>query len=73
MVQVCESLLEIVKECSLLLGFHHHIIHICVYVSAYLLVQTSLHAALVSCAYIFEAERHSDIAVSVVRGDEGSP
>jgi hypothetical protein len=52
----------------MLLGFHYHVIHVRVYVSTYLLVQTSLHGALVCCAHIFQAKRHGNIAISHVQG-----
>jgi hypothetical protein len=52
----------------MLLGFHYHVVHVRVYVSTYLLMQTSLHGALVCCARIFQAKWHGNIAISPVRG-----
>jgi hypothetical protein len=63
-----KCLLEIVKESAVLLGFHHHVVYVHVDVSAYLLVQTSLHATLVCPTSIFQAEWPGNIAISPILG-----
>jgi hypothetical protein len=54
-----------------LLGLHHHVIHVGMHVPPYLLLQTSLHHLLVSCSSVLQDERHGDVAVGSVQGDEG--
>jgi hypothetical protein len=42
-----------------------------VHIPPYLLLQTLLHGPLVSCSSVLQSERHGDVAVGSVWGDEG--
>ena len=56
--QVLKGLLEVFHQCSTLLRFHHHIIHVDVGVSVELLEEALLNAMLKGGAGVPQAERH---------------
>jgi hypothetical protein len=70
MPQVRKRFPEIVEECAALLGLHHHVIYVCMYVLSYLPVHAPLHGLLVSCSSVIQAKGHGDIAIGSIQGDE---
>jgi hypothetical protein len=62
--QIGEDFSQIVQEGTRLLRFHDDIVHVCVNISADLILQAFFHAPLVGGACIFQAEWHSRVAIS---------
>ena len=68
--QVGEGFLMIIEQGSAFFGLDHNIINIHLHIFANLIVQTFLHASLVSCTSISQTKCHSEITINPLRGDK---